>query len=93
MVKKEVDIIGLLEKAFSEEGQSELQEIGSVVRIGDGIASVYGLTNAIYGELITFDTGDQGVALDLDEHFVSVVLLDKSNKDSYKKIGIMIIQI
>ena len=80
MVKKEVDIIGLLEKAFSEEGQSELQEIGSVVRIGDGIASVYGLTNAIYGELITFDTGDQGVALDLDEHFVSVVLLDKSNK-------------
>lgn len=78
MVKKEVDIIGLLEQAFSEEGQSELKEMGSVVRVGDGIASVYGLTNAIYGELITFETGDQGVALDLDEHFVSVVLLDKS---------------
>jgi F-type H+-transporting ATPase subunit alpha len=79
MVKKEVDIIGLLEQAFSEEGQSELKEIGSVVRVGDGIANVYGLTSAIYGELITFETGDQGVALDLDEHFVSVVLLDKSS--------------
>ena len=79
MVKKEVNIMGLLEQAFSEEGQSELQEIGSVVRVGDGIASVYGLTGAIYGELITFDTGDQGVALDLDEHFVSVVLLDKTS--------------
>ena len=79
MVKKEVDIIGLLEQAFSEEGQAELKEIGSVVRVGDNIASVYGLTSALYGELITFDTGDQGVALDLDEHFVSVVLLDKIN--------------
>ena len=82
MIKKEVDIIGLLEQAFSEEGQAELKEIGSVVRVGDNIASVYGLTSALYGEVITFETGDQGVALDLDENFVSVVLLDKVNKVS-----------
>jgi F-type H+-transporting ATPase subunit alpha len=82
MMKKEIDIIQLLEEAFSNDNQTKLEEVGTVVRIGDNIASVYGLNGALYGEVIRFETGDQGVALDLDEHFVSVVLLDRANSVS-----------
>jgi len=79
MIKNKIDIISILEQAFSDEEQTKLEEIGTVVRITDNIASVYGLNNALYGEVIRFETGDQGVALDLDEHFVSVVMLDRNN--------------
>ncbi|MBM3894662.1 F0F1 ATP synthase subunit alpha [Candidatus Dependentiae bacterium] len=81
-MNKEIDIIQLLEEAFANEEQTKLEEIGTVVRVGDNIASVYGLNGALYGEIIRFETGDQGIALDLDEHFVSVVLLDKTNSVS-----------
>ena len=46
--------------------QSQLEEIGTVLQVGDGIARIYGLTNAQSGELIDFENGVQGVVLNLE---------------------------
>ena len=78
MVKKETDIISLLERALQEKPQEELEEVGTVIKVGDGICRVYGLTNAVYGELIEFEKGSQGIVLDLDEDYVSIVLLESA---------------
>lgn len=76
MTTRETDLIKVLEKSLEESHEEHLEEIGTVIKIGDGIAKVYGLQEAIFGELIEFDSGATGVVLDLDEDFVSVVLLD-----------------
>ncbi|WP_158825170.1 F0F1 ATP synthase subunit alpha [Mucilaginibacter lacusdianchii] len=57
--------------------ESELEEVGTVLQIGDGIARVYGLTQVQYGELVEFDNGLQGIVLNLEEDNVGVVLLGK----------------
>ncbi len=54
---------------------SELEEVGSVLQVGDGIARVYGLNNVQSGELVEFSTGLQGIVLNLEEDNVGVVLL------------------
>ena len=55
-----------------------LDEVGSVLQVGDGIARVYGLANAQYGELVSFDSGLEGIVLNLEEDNVGVVLLGPS---------------
>jgi F-type H+-transporting ATPase subunit alpha len=60
--------------------EAEIQEVGSVLQVGDGIARVYGLTNAQSGELVEFTkTGVKGIVLNLEEDNVGVVLLGESN--------------
>ncbi len=54
---------------------AELEEVGAVLQVGDGIARVYGLNNAQAGELVEFDTGVQAIVLNLEEDNVGVVLL------------------
>jgi F-type H+-transporting ATPase subunit alpha len=76
MKEKEIDVVSLLEKTLLMKPQEELEEIGTVVKVGDGICSVYGLQKAVFGEIVRFDKGSKGLVLDLDENFVSVVLLD-----------------
>jgi F-type H+-transporting ATPase subunit alpha len=58
---------------------NELQEVGTVLQVGDGIARIYGLNNVQSGELIEFDNGLQGVVLNLEEDNVGAVLLGSSN--------------
>ncbi len=53
----------------------ELEEIGTVLQVGDGIARVYGLSGVQAGELVEFDTGVQAIALNLEEDNVGVVLM------------------
>ena len=55
-----------------------LDEVGSVLQVGDGIARVYGLSNAQYGELVSFDSELEGIVLNLEEDNVGVVLLGPS---------------
>ena len=55
--------------------EAELQEVGTVLQIGDGIARVYGLSNVQYGELVEFENGLQSMALNLEEDNVGLVLL------------------
>lgn len=54
---------------------ASLEEIGSVLQVGDGIARVYGLTKVQAGELVEFENGTQAVVLNLEEDNVGVVLL------------------
>jgi len=57
---------------------TELEEVGTVLQVGDGIARVYGLTKVQSGELVEFDNGLQGIVLNLEEDNVGVVLLGAS---------------
>jgi len=57
---------------------TELEETGAVLEVGDGIARVYGLTNAQAGELVSFDNGLRGIVLNLEEDNVGVVLMGVS---------------
>lgn len=54
---------------------ADLEEVGSVLQVGDGIARVYGLNNVRYGELVEFENGVQAIALNLEEDNVGVVLM------------------
>ena len=58
--------------------ESELQEVGTVLQVGDGIARIYGLTNVQSGELIEFENGLQAIVLNLEEDNVGAVLLGPS---------------
>ncbi len=60
------------------EATASLDEVGTVLEVGDGIARVYGLTDAEYGELVTFENGMDGMVLNLEEDNVGVVLLGPS---------------
>ena len=60
------------------EATTSLDEVGTVLEVGDGIARVYGLTHAEYGELVTFENGMDGMVLNLEEDNVGVVLLGPS---------------
>jgi F-type H+-transporting ATPase subunit alpha len=55
--------------------EAELEEVGTVLQVGDGIARIYGLTKVQSGELVEFETGLQGIVLNLEEDNVGVVLL------------------
>ncbi|MBC8053389.1 MAG: F0F1 ATP synthase subunit alpha [Sphingobacteriaceae bacterium] len=55
--------------------EAELEEVGTVLQVGDGIARVYGLTQVQSGELVEFENGLQGIVLNLEEDNVGVVLL------------------
>jgi len=54
---------------------AELEQVGTVLQVGDGIARVYGLNNVQAGELVEFENGTQAIALNLEEDNVGVVLL------------------
>ena len=56
----------------------ELEEVGTVLQVGDGIARIYGLSQVQANELIEFDSGVMGIVLNLEEDNVGVVLLGSS---------------
>ena len=58
--------------------QSNIEEVGTVLTIGDGIARVYGLQNVEYGELVRFSSDVEGIVLNLEEDNVGVALLGES---------------
>ena len=58
---------------------AELEEVGTVLQVGDGIARIYGLTGVQAGELVEFETGVQAIALNLEEDNVGVVLLGEGD--------------
>src|SRR5687768_6831393 len=73
--------------------EAELEEIGKVLQVGDGIARVYGLTSVKAGELVEFDNGIRAIALNLEEDNVGVVLMGPSEEikegDTVKRTGII----
>jgi len=59
---------------------AELEEVGTVLQVGDGIARVYGLNNVSAGELVEFENGVRAIALNLEEDNVGVVLMGDSGE-------------
>lgn len=68
----------LREQLSGAKTAAQLEEIGTVLQIGDGIARIYGLSNALAGELVEFENGVQAIVLNLEEDNVGVVLLGDS---------------
>lgn len=60
------------------EATASLDEVGTVLTVGDGIVRAYGLSNAQYGELVAFESGLEGIVLNLEEDNVGIVLLGPS---------------
>ena len=70
------DISSLIKAQIKNyENKTEQYETGTIVTVGDGIAKVYGLENCVSNELIELPNGLYGMALNLEEDFVSIVLL------------------
>jgi F-type H+-transporting ATPase subunit alpha len=78
---KAAEVSAILKKQLSGfNAEASLDEIGTVLQVGDGIARVYGLSNAEYGELVEFEGGLEGIVLNLEEDNVGVVLLGPSKE-------------
>ncbi len=78
---KPAEVSAILKKQLSGfESTTTLDEVGSVLTVGDGIARIYGLSNAQYGELVEFENGLEGIVLNLEEDNVGVVLLGHSSE-------------
>ncbi len=65
----------LREQLAGFKSAAELEEVGTVLQVGDGIARIYGLNNVQSGELIEFESGLKGIVLNLEEDNVGAVLL------------------
>ena len=70
------EIVSVLKQQIQDyDKKTETAETGVVLQAGDGIVTVYGLDNAMYGELVEFENGAFGLAQNLEENTVSIVLL------------------
>jgi len=73
------EISAILRQQLSNfNASADLEEVGTVLQVGDGIARVYGLNNVRSGELVEFENGVQAIALNLEEDNVGVVLMGDS---------------
>ena len=76
---KPAEVSAILREQLSGlKSETELQEVGTVLQVGDGIARIYGLTNVQSGELVEFSNGLKAIVLNLEEDNVGVVLLGPS---------------
>lgn len=73
------EISAILRQELSNfKSQTDLEEVGTVLQVGDGIARIYGLNKVRAGELVEFDNGTKAVVLNLEEDNVGVVLMGSS---------------
>ena len=78
---KPAEVSAILKQQLSGfEAGASLDEVGTILTVGDGIARAYGLSNAQYGELVEFENGLEGIVLNLEEDNVGIVLLGPSKE-------------
>ncbi len=81
----------LREELSNFKTEAELQEVGTVLQVGDGVARIYGLSNAQAGELLEFENGTTALVLNLEEDNVGAVLFGESEDikegDTVKRTG------
>ena len=76
---KPAEVSAILKQQLTNfDANATLNEVGTVLQVGDGIARVYGLSNVQYGELVEFENGLEGIVLNLEEDNAGVVLLGAS---------------
>ncbi len=88
------EVSSILREQLSDyKSETELQEVGTVLQVGDGVARIYGLTNSQSGELIEFQNGVKGLILNLEEDNVGAVIFGESTNvkegDSVKRTGLI----
>ncbi|RME92244.1 MAG: F0F1 ATP synthase subunit alpha [Candidatus Hydrogenedentota bacterium] len=86
------EIVSILKSELEHYGEKlQVDETGTVVEIGDGIARVYGLNNVMAGEMVEFSTGTMGLAFNLEESSVGIVILGEYEHiregDTVKRTG------
>ncbi|MBF0188263.1 MAG: F0F1 ATP synthase subunit alpha, partial [Magnetococcales bacterium] len=75
------EISEILKKQIADYGQdAEVSEAGQVIAVGDGIARVYGLDKVMAGEMVEFEDGTQGMALNLEEDNIGIVIFGETSK-------------
>ncbi|MFP4604366.1 MAG: F0F1 ATP synthase subunit alpha [Bacteroidales bacterium] len=75
------EVSKILKEQLGEKGTySEFEEVGNVLQVGDGIARIHGLSSVEYNELIEFESGATGIALNLEADNVGAVLLGSSDR-------------
>src|SRR3978361_1292114 len=89
---KSDEISAILRQQLSNfNAAADLEEVGTVLQVGDGIARIYGLNNVRSGELVEFESGVKAIALNLEEDNVGVVLMGEQGKisegDTVKRTG------
>ena len=89
---KPEEVSAILREQLSQSRTSaQLEEVGTVLTIGDGVARIYGLTQAQAGELLVFENGLKALVLNLEEDNVGAVLLGESKGiregDTVKRTG------
>ena len=73
---KSEEITSVIKREIQEYGNVlEVEEVGTVLEVGDGIARIYGLSSCMAGEMIEFENGSMGLAFNLDEDSIGVVIL------------------
>ena len=91
------NVLAVLKKDISDfELRTNSEEIGTVVRVGDGIATIHGLDHAMYGEIVVFENGVKGMVQDIKRHQIGVILFDSDSgveqgtkvKRTHKKAGV-----
>ena len=76
MKTKPEEIVSILKEEIADfDTRVRREQTGTVLEVGDGIATVYGLDKAVYGELVELDTGVKGMVMNLSRDSVGVVLL------------------
>ena len=76
---KAAEISAIIKQQLSGfESSASVDEVGTVLTVGDGIVRAYGLSNTQYGELVEFESGLEGIVLNLEEDNVGIVLLGTS---------------
>ena len=69
------EIISILKEEIENfDSISKDGEVGTVVSVGDGIATIYGIDHAMYGEIVTFETGEKGMVQDIKKDEIGVIL-------------------
>lgn len=75
------EITSIIKERISNfETRLKVDEVGTVLTIGDGVARIFGLKNVMAGELVEFETGTKGMVLNLETNNVGVAILGNDNK-------------
>nr|WP_314994353.1 F0F1 ATP synthase subunit alpha [uncultured Capnocytophaga sp.] len=78
---KAAEVSAILKKQLANfDASVSLEEVGTVLEVGDGIARIFGLSKVENGELVHFESGQEGMVLNLEEDHVGVVLLGSSTQ-------------
>jgi F-type H+-transporting ATPase subunit alpha len=86
------EVSAILRQQLSNfKSESELEEVGTVLQVGDGIARIYGLTQARSGELVQFEDGLRAIVLNIEEDNIGAVLMGSSSNvkegDTVRRTG------